>query len=60
MEKKYITLKDLSYRLGLSGNYLRDLAKDGKIPSLNVNGRLRFNLDAVQRALNGLAAKRDQ
>jgi hypothetical protein len=59
VRKKYITLQSLSYQLDLSGNYLRGLAEKGKIPSLNVNGRLRFNPEPVQQALDRLAAGGD-
>jgi hypothetical protein len=36
---------------------LRNLANKGDIPKLDVNGRLRFNPEAVQKALDELAAK---
>ena len=31
--------------------YMRRLARSGRIPSLNVSGRLRFDLDLVYEAL---------
>jgi hypothetical protein len=57
-EKIFIPLKRLSSRLGLSSRYLRQLADDSLIPSLKINGRLRFNPSRVQDALNRLAEKR--
>lgn len=55
--KKYITLKGLSLTIGLPKTYLRKLAEKREIPCLDVGGRLKFNLEAVQRALSELAAK---
>jgi len=52
----YISLETLAAALNLPQRYLRDLAKEGMIPGLDVNGRLRFSLAAVQDALNGIAA----
>ncbi len=37
--------------------YLRELAEKRTIPVLDVNGRLRFNLEAVQNALDEIAAQ---
>jgi hypothetical protein len=55
METKFIGLSLLAQNLGLPSAYLRDLATTGKIPSLNVCGKLRFDPDAVERALGELA-----
>jgi len=55
--EKYISLEVLAATFRLPINYLRELAKANSIPSLNVNGRLRFNPAAVQQALDKLAAK---
>ena len=55
--RKYISLEALAATFGLPQNYLRELSKTHKIPLLNINGRLRFNPEAVQQALDGLAAK---
>ena len=54
--QEYISLEVLAAKLRLPLKYLRKLAKTNKIPSLNVNGRLRFNPDAVQEALDKIAA----
>jgi hypothetical protein len=54
---KYISLEALAATFRLPLNYLRELAKANKIPSLNINGRLRFNPEAVQSALDKLAAE---
>ena len=51
MKKKYLPLEPLALILGLPQNYLRALADSGKIPSLNVNGRLRFDESEVRSAL---------
>ena len=54
---RYISLEALAATFRLPQNYLRELAKTNKIPLLNINGRLRFNPAAVQKALDELAAK---
>ena len=54
---EYISLEILAAKLRLPQSYLRNLAEKSQIPALNVNGRLRFNLVAVQQVLTGLAAK---
>jgi len=53
--EKYITTEKLSTRLGLPRDYIIELAKQSKIPSLKVRGRLRFNLEQVQAALGKIA-----
>jgi hypothetical protein len=53
----YLSLEALAATLSLPQNYLRGLAESEDIPSLNVNGRLRFNIIAVQQALDKLASK---
>ena len=55
--KRFVNLKSLSKCLNLSENYLKQLSLEGKIPVLYVNGRLRFNPDAVRSALDELASK---
>ncbi len=58
MEKiTYFSLEALASRLQLPKAYLRRLAKENRIPSLSVSGRLRFNPVAVQAALDRLAAE---
>ena len=57
--KVYIPLSITAKTLGLPTTYLEELAKQHKIPALNVNGRLRFNPEAVQQVLDELAAKGD-
>ena len=57
MEKTYCNLNSLSKKLNLPKTYLKRLTKNGLIPSLNVNGRLRFNPSAVEIALDQLASK---
>jgi hypothetical protein len=52
---KYINLKSLARQTGLPNHYLKALAEDNSIPSLRISGRLRFNLAAVQSALDKLA-----
>ncbi|MFX0194592.1 MAG: hypothetical protein ACFFCW_00595 [Candidatus Hodarchaeota archaeon] len=56
IETKYISLSRLASHLGLPANYLRELSNKYLIPRLNVKGRLRFNPEAVQKALDDLAA----
>jgi hypothetical protein len=57
MVTEYLPLEALAARLNLPQRYLKGLALASDIPSLNVNGRLRFNPAAVQQALDKLAAK---
>jgi hypothetical protein len=54
MQTKFVNLNVLSQNLGLPAKYLRQLALSRKIPVLNVNGKLRFDLDAVEHALEKL------
>lgn len=58
METKviYVPLEPLALSLGLPKRFLRELVDDNAIPSLNVNGRLRFNPIKVQEALDEIAA----
>jgi len=49
--RQLIPLDVLAKRLGLPLAYMRRLARSGRIPSLNVSGRLRFDLDLVYEAL---------
>ncbi len=53
----FVTLDALANHFNLPNSYLKKLAAKNIIPSLNVNGRLRFNSEAVQSALNQIAAK---
>ena len=56
-ENTFVTLDTLVNIFNLPKGYLRKLADENLIPSLNVNGRLRFNSEAVQKALDELATK---
>lgn len=56
-KSSYISLEALAAELCLPKTFLRNLANKGDIPKLDVNGRLRFNPEAVQKALDELAAK---
>ena len=56
-EPKYISAARLGQVLGFSANCLRDLAASGVIPSLRIGQQRRFNREAVERALDELAAK---
>jgi len=56
MEKIYITLSQLSHKTGLSKQVLKGLVSKNKIPALNIGNRLKFNFEAVQKALDDLAA----
>lgn len=57
INSKYVSLSALARGLGLPSGYLKDLAEKKQIPSLQINRRLRFNPEAVQSALDELAAK---
>jgi len=60
MEKlisKYVSLGFVSQETDLPQDYIKKLAIENKIPALFVNGRWRFNFEAVQQALADLAAK---
>ena len=51
MDAQYISLDALATRLGLPRAYLRDQARRGRIPHLQVGGRLRFEESVVREAL---------
>ena len=53
----YISLEALSATLGLPKAYLKNLADSGEIPCLDVNGRRRFNRQAVRETLDSKASK---
>ena len=55
-EDTFITLDALASHFNLPQGYLRNLVEKNLIPSLNVNGRLRFSIAGVQQALDKLAA----
>jgi len=55
--KEYISLEILAAKLRLPQSYLRNLVENSQIPALKVNGRLRFNFEAVEKALADIAAK---
>ncbi len=55
----YMSLESLAIELSLPKTYLRQLIEKRAIPALDVNGRLRFNPAAVQRALDNLAKQGD-
>ncbi len=51
----YYSLDALAAATGLPRTYLRRLAAAGDIPALDVNSRLRFDLEQVREALRRLA-----
>ena len=51
---QYLTLEALATILALPRTYLRDLANQGQIPYLDVNGRKRF----IESEVRGVLAKR--
>jgi hypothetical protein len=57
-EDTYISLSDLATHFGLPRSFLKELADKGLIPSLNVNGRRKFNPATVEKALEKLADQR--
>ena len=57
MKMQYLSLEALSATLGLPHQYLRNLAAEGHIPFLDVNGRKRFSEREVREALASLAQK---
>jgi hypothetical protein len=54
---KYVSLEGLAIELYLPKMYLKRLTERNLIPSLDVNGRMRFNPSAVQNALDKMASK---
>ena len=56
-KNSFVTLDALANNFNLPKGYLKKLADENLIPSLNVNGRLRFSIAAVQQALDKLAVK---
>ena len=57
--KVYNTLNVTARLLGLPAPYLKGLAEQRKIPALKIKDRLRFNPEAVQNALDLIAARGD-
>ena len=55
--QSYYSLDALAAAMGLPRTYLRNLAAAGDIPALDVNGRLRFDLEQVRDALRRLAER---
>jgi len=53
-ENEYISLASVSARLNLPETYLRKLVDDKLIPHLNINGRMRFQEQAVRDALSDI------
>jgi len=51
MDTKLLNLHGLARELRLPLEWLRDEAKTGRLPCLNVRGRMRFNPDAVRAEL---------
>lgn len=51
----YRSLESLAVDIGLPGDYLKELTAKGKIPSLKVNGRLKYSPGQVLNALDELA-----
>jgi len=54
----YVALEVIAARLRLPISYIRKRAEDGTIPSLNINGRLRFCPSRVKDALDSEATER--
>lgn len=55
MNNKLLTIAGLSRETGLPILWLKKQVELKKIPFLNTGGGYRFNLQAVQRALNAIA-----
>jgi len=53
----FVSLNALANHFNLPDSYLKQLANRSLIPFLKVNGRLRFNFEAVEKALADIAAK---
>ena len=53
----FVTLDALANYFNLPNGYLKELAEKNLIPSLNVNGRLRFSIAGVQQSLDKLTSK---
>jgi len=56
--KIYNPLNVTARLLGLPAPYIKELAQQGKIPFLKIRNRLRFNPEAVQEALDEIAANK--
>lgn len=52
---EYVSLETMSAMANLPQAFIKTLAKNNDLPALCVNGRLRFNPQAVQTALDKLA-----
>ncbi|MFB0556093.1 MAG: hypothetical protein ACETWQ_22550 [Phycisphaerae bacterium] len=55
MKNQYLSLEALAISLGLPKTYLRKLAKQKRIPFLDVSGRKRFQPEDVMDALSKMA-----
>ncbi len=55
-ESTFISIDPLASHLGLPKSFLKELADKKMIPSLDVNGRRRFNPVKVQEVLDDMAA----
>jgi len=60
MISEYIALEALAARLNLPQEYIKELAQNGDIPYLYVNGRMRFCEPDVRQALTNLSNKLKQ
>jgi len=58
-DTQFISLDALANRIGLPKTFLKELADKRLIPSLDVNGRRRFNPLQVQEVLDRLAADKE-
>jgi len=60
MTKQYLSLEALAATLGLPQKYIKNLAQQGQIPFLNVNGRKRFCEPEVRDALSELSKGKNE
>lgn len=58
-KRYFVSLEGLAAQLHLPKSYLRNLASKKLIPSLDVNGRLRFDPVIVVEALTNIASGED-
>ncbi|MFA9477116.1 helix-turn-helix domain-containing protein [Phycisphaerales bacterium AB-hyl4] len=60
MERQSLqTAKEVARDLGIPAKWLRDEARDGRIPHIKIGRRIRFNGVAVERALLQRAAEQE-
>ena len=60
MQQDYVTAEELAELLRLSPGTIKQMARDGRIPSIRLSRKtLRFDVKAVAAALSALAVEKE-